>query len=67
MADIKYPDVYVQLSGEDGNSMAIVARTRKALRRANVPLSEIEAYSNEALSGNYDNVLQTTMRWVSTS
>lgn len=60
----KYPDVEVQLSGEDGNAMSIIVRVRKALRRADVPTEEIEAFSKEAMSGDYDNVLQTAMKWV---
>jgi hypothetical protein len=66
-ADVRYPDVHVQLSGEDGNAYSIIARTRKALRRAGVPKTEIEAYSKEATSGDYDHLLSTTMAWVSTS
>jgi hypothetical protein len=60
----KYPDIDVQLSGEDGNAMSIIARVRKALRRADVPDEEINKFSEEAMSGDYDNVLQTAMRWV---
>lgn len=64
---IKYPDVSVALSGEDGNAFVIIGRVRRALRRAGVDDDEITAFSEEASSGNYDNVLQTVMRWVSTS
>lgn len=63
----KYPDVHVQLSGEDGNAFAIIGRTRRAMRRAGVVDAEIDAYSQEATSGNYDKVLQTTMAWVNCS
>jgi hypothetical protein len=67
MADVKYPDVHVRLSGEDGNAFSIIGRTRAAMRRAGVSQAEIDAYSNEAASGNYDHVIQTTMAWVETS
>jgi hypothetical protein len=65
--DVKYPEIEVQLSGEDGNAMMIIGSVRRSLRRAGVSNDEIEAFSNEALSGDYDNVLQTCMRWVSVS
>jgi hypothetical protein len=34
------------------------------LRRAGVPQEEIDQYFAEATSGDYDYLLQTTMRWV---
>jgi hypothetical protein len=63
--ETKYPDVEVQLSGEDGNAYFIIARVRKALRKAGVQDDELDAFSKEAMSGDYDNVLQACMRWVS--
>jgi hypothetical protein len=60
----RYPDIQVQLSGEDGNAFAILGRTAGALRDAGVPQEEIDAYFAEATSGDYDHLLQTTMAWV---
>jgi uncharacterized protein DUF4314 len=60
----RYPDIQVQLSGEDGNAFAILGRTAAALRAAGVPQEEIDAYFAEATSGDYDHLLQTTMTWV---
>ncbi len=60
----KYPDVEVQLSGEDSNSMFIIGRVRKALRGADVPKNELDAFTEDAMSGDYDHVLQTCMSWV---
>ena len=60
----KYPGVSVQLTGEDGNAFFIIGRVRQALRRAGVPIEEVDQFSNEAMSGDYDNVLRTAMRWV---
>jgi hypothetical protein len=61
---IKHPEVSVRLSGIDSNAMVIVGAVRAALRRGKVPPAEIDAFSNEALSGNYDQVIQTALRWV---
>ena len=62
--NVKYPNVTVRLTGEDGNAFFIIGRVGMALRKAGVPNTEIEAFRAEAMSGDYDNVLQTCMRWV---
>jgi hypothetical protein len=65
MSDVpKYPDVHVQLSGEDGNAFAIMGRVRSALRRAGVPQAECEQFMDEATGGDYDHLLMTCFRWV---
>lgn len=65
-ADVKYPNVHVRLLGEDGNADSIIARTRRAMERGRIPAEEIESYTAEARSGDYNNVLTTTMKWVYT-
>ena len=60
----KYPNVTVQLSGEDGNAFFIIARVGEALKRAGILQKEINAFRKEATSGDYDHVLQTCMAWV---
>ena len=62
----KYPNVRVALDGEDGNAFAILGRAKHAARRADIPEEEIEAYLDAATSGDYDNLLETTMQWFST-
>ena len=37
-----------------------------ALRRAGVPKEELTEFFEEAISGHYDHLLQTCMRWVTT-
>lgn len=65
MDEVKYPDVKVQLSGEDGNAFMIVGRVSSALKAAGVPTAEREAFFNEAFkSGSYNEVLQIVMRTV---
>lgn len=59
-----YPEAVAQLSGEDGNAFAIIGRVRTALRRAGAPADELERFQSEAMSGDYDNLLQTAMKWV---
>lgn len=60
----KYPDVTVQLSGGDGNAMAVISAVQGALRRAGAPEEEREEFFEQALSGDYQNVLSTAMKWV---
>ena len=62
--DIKYPNVEVQLTGGDGNALLVIGRVQNALRKAGAPQDELTAFREEAMSGDYDNVLQTCMRWV---
>jgi hypothetical protein len=54
----------VQLSGEDGNAFSILGATIKALRKAGADEEYIDKYQTEAMSGNYDELLQTTMGYV---
>jgi len=63
----KYPDVHVHLTGEDGNAFAILGAVRKAMRDEGIKKAEIEKFTTEAKSGDYDNLLQTAMKWVSVS
>lgn len=62
--DIKCPNVKVKLLGEDGNAFAILGRVLQAMKRAKVDRSVIDQYREEATSGDYDHLLQTTMRYV---
>jgi len=62
--DVKYPEVVVKLSGNDGNAHMILGLTRDALKKAGVPQTEINAYMSVAKSGDYENLIETTMRWV---
>lgn len=67
MSEVKYPDVEVQLVGQDGNAFAIMGRVAGALKSAGVSKEEIDAYYAESTSGDYDHLLQTAVKWVSVS
>jgi len=60
-----YPKVKVELVGHDGNAFAILARARKAIIAAGIPLGVFGAYRDVATSGDYDHLLATTMEWFS--
>ncbi len=65
--DVKFPKIEVKLSEEDGNAFSIIARTVKAMRRGDVSKTDIDAFRTEAMSGNYDHLLQTVMATVETT
>jgi hypothetical protein len=61
----KYPEIEVKLVGEDGNAVAIMGRVADAMKRAGVSDEEVNAYYDESMSGDYDNLLRTAIKWVS--
>ena len=62
--EVRFPEIEVQLSGEDGNAFAILGRVRRKLRRAGATEEEQAEFMDEAMAGDYDYLLQTVMRWV---
>jgi len=46
----------------DGNAFAIIGAVRRELQRLGRH-DEIEAFTQEATSGDYDKVLQTVIKW----
>ncbi len=56
----KVPDTW---SDGDGNAMMIVGAVRRAMKQAGWTPEEVSAFSTEALSGNYDHVLQACMAY----
>ena len=62
--EVRYPEVRVQLTGEDGNAFAILGAVRRGLDRYGVSKEEIERFVREATAGDYDDLLQTVQKWV---
>jgi hypothetical protein len=67
MISPKYPTIEVQLTGGSGNAGAIIGAVMRALRRGGAGAEEVQAFAAEATSGDYDNVIQTAMKWVEVS
>jgi len=59
----KYPHITVWLTGVDGNAFMILGLCQRAARKAGLTQEEIDAFHEEATSGDYDHLLQTAMRW----
>ncbi len=52
-----------QMSGRDGNSFAILGRFHKEARKAGWTKEQREALCAEAMSGDYDHLLATFMKY----
>lgn len=63
--NIKYPNITVILTGTDSHPFSIISEVSFALKKHKVPLAEVEQFRAEALSGDYNHVIQTAMKWVS--
>lgn len=59
-----FKHVVVNMRGVDGNAMVIVGTVRSALSRAGATPKELAIFVGEALSGDYENVLATVVKWV---
>lgn len=57
----------LNLVGEDGNAFAILGRAQRVARKAGWSKERINEFMKEAMSGNYDNLLQTCMKWFETN
>lgn len=56
-------DITIQLSGEDGNAFAIMGRVTRTMKEHGHG-DLVDKYREEAMSGDYDHLIQTTMKWV---
>lgn len=63
MSNVKYPKVKVKLVGLDGNAFSILGKCMKAARKAGLSQKEIDKFKVEAMSGDYDDLLCTCMKW----
>lgn len=59
----RHPEISVQLSGTNGNAIALMTKVTRALREAGHG-DEVNEFMSEALSADYQNVLATIARWV---
>jgi len=61
---VRFPEVTVNLIGEDGNAFSVLGRVSRALREAGAKPEEIREFTAEAAAGDYDALLRTVVRWV---
>lgn len=60
----RYPNIEVELLGHDGNAFAILGKVNRELKKNKVDDNEIQEFRDQAMSGDYDNLLATVMDWV---
>ena len=60
-------DIDVELTGVNVNSFAIMGTVARALRKNGATPEQIKEFQAEAMSGDYDHLLQTCMKWVNVS
>ena len=53
----------VKLVGTDGNAFALMGRVSNALRNAGLG-DQVKPFRDEAMSGDYNHLLQTCMKYV---
>ncbi len=56
--------ITVKLVGNDGNAFAIMGQVQRAMRRAGIDPEVVAEYVAEAMSGDYNHLLATTMNYV---
>ncbi len=61
MDNVKFPDVSVQLTGNDGNAFAIIGAVSKALKKAGYKDAAAEFTAAAFASTSYDNLLALCM------
>jgi hypothetical protein len=61
--EIKYPDITVQLTGQNGNAFMFLGLCTGAMKQAGLPKEERDAFLAAATAGDYDNLLATAMKW----
>ncbi len=66
-SEIRHPEISVQLVGGDGNAFAVMGAVKQAMRRGGVDRAELDEFQQECMSGDYNHLLATCMRWVDVS
>jgi hypothetical protein len=63
MAKMAITKVSVKGLYDDRNAMAILGKARNAMKRAGFVKSYIDCFCKEAMSGDYDHLLQTVITY----
>ena len=59
-----YPDLVIPVNdGPEGNAMAILSTLRQGLQRRKMDLVKMQYITEEATSGDYDQVLRTVGKY----
>lgn len=65
MGEPKFPDAFVQLTGEDGNTGAIMGRVVRELKRVGASPDDIRDFRMSIMeAASYDDALNRVGQWV---
>ena len=53
----------LKLSGSDGNAFAVIGKARRVAKKAGWSEEEIKNFQDEAMSGDYNNLLRTCAKY----
>lgn len=62
---VRYPNIEVQLLGEDGNSITIISKVQTAMVRAGLPDDVISEFTDEVEGQDHSDMVRTVLDWVS--
>ena len=60
----KYPNIIVDLIGKNAHGLFIILSVSSALKKNGVPQSEINDFSMDASSSDFNHLLRVCMAWV---
>ena len=63
MSSPKYPEITVNLVGENGNTFYILGKCLSAMRRANISKEEQDEFYRQATASDYNHLVITCMEW----
>jgi hypothetical protein len=59
----KYPDLRVPLVGIDSNAFSLLGKATDCMRKYGIERDEIDQFRQQAMSGDFNNLLNTCMEW----
>jgi len=60
----RYPEISVHLTGSDRGEYGPLARCQAAMSRAGISQLERDCFTLEATSGDYDDLLRVSAKWL---
>jgi hypothetical protein len=64
MNEPKFPHIEVQLTGTDGNAFSVMGAVTREMKRDPEAKLLVNDFMEEAMSGDYNHLLQTCTKWV---
>ena len=57
-------NVTVQLTGQDGNAWNLMGLVIRGMKKAGATAADVKQFQDEAMSGDYDNLLRVCAQYV---